>query len=113
LSSVVSTVLAHRSDLYAEAVNPQWGRHLDLLEMNVRYEPCVGAELFTAYGRRITDFLLGDSLGNYCSKAPGNSAKARIWQLGCRIPHLFFLVPGARSFDDWLTIRKSSLGRIG
>jgi len=27
-----------------------------LLEMNVRYQRCVGAELFTSDGRRIVDF---------------------------------------------------------
>ena len=31
--------------VYAEHVNPQWVRLLDLLQMNVRYERCAGAEL--------------------------------------------------------------------
>ena len=42
---------------YSEHVNPQWVRLLDLLEMNVRYERCLGSELFTSDGRRILDFL--------------------------------------------------------
>jgi ornithine--oxo-acid transaminase len=44
---------------YAHYVNPQWARPLDVLEMNVRYTYCSGAELFTAEGRRILDFLSG------------------------------------------------------
>ena len=41
---------------YQQHVNPQWVRLLELLEMNVRYQRCVGAELFTSDGRRIVDF---------------------------------------------------------
>jgi ornithine--oxo-acid transaminase len=52
------------SHLYAERVNPQWVRLLELLEMNVRYERCVGAELFTGDGRKIVDFLSGYSVHN-------------------------------------------------
>jgi len=54
--------------LYAERVNPQWVRLLNLLEMNVRYERCVGAELFTSDGRRILDFLSG-----YCVHNAGHN----------------------------------------
>jgi ornithine--oxo-acid transaminase len=32
---------------------------LNLLDMNVEYERCLGCELFTADGRRILDFLSG------------------------------------------------------
>ena len=38
---------ANGEERYAERVNPAWVRLLALLEMNVRYERCVGAELFT------------------------------------------------------------------
>ena len=44
---------------YARHVNPQWVRVLELLQMNVDYARCEGAELFTADGRRILDFLSG------------------------------------------------------
>src|SRR5215471_3990368 len=50
--------------LYSEHVNPQWVRLLDLLEMNVRYERCLGSELFTAEGRSILDFLSGYCVHN-------------------------------------------------
>ena len=59
------------SKAYAEHVNPQWVRLLDLLEMNVRYERCVGAELLTEDGRRIVDFLSG-----YCVHNVGHNHPA-------------------------------------
>ena len=49
---------------YSEHVNPQWVKLLSLLEMNVRYTCCVGAELFTAGGGRILDFLSGYCVHN-------------------------------------------------
>jgi ornithine--oxo-acid transaminase len=49
---------------YSEHVNPQWVKLLSLLEMNVRYERCVGAELFTSDGGRILDFLSGYCVHN-------------------------------------------------
>ena len=53
---------------YADCVNPQWVRLLDILEMNVSYEKCLGAELFTADGERILDFLSG-----YCVHNTGHN----------------------------------------
>jgi ornithine--oxo-acid transaminase len=64
LSTVVPAVGAN----YSAHVNPQWVRLLDLLEMNVRYERCVGSELFTDDGRRILDFLSG-----YCVHNTGHN----------------------------------------
>lgn len=52
------------SQLYAERVNPEWVRLLNLLEMNLRYERCIGAELFTSDGRCILDFLSGYCVHN-------------------------------------------------
>src|SRR6476661_8837988 len=49
---------------YSDYVNPQWVRLLGLLEMNVRYKRCVGAELSTSDGRRILDFLSGYCVHN-------------------------------------------------
>src|ERR1019366_6604633 len=53
---------------YADHVNPQWVRLLNLLEMNVRYDYCLGAELHTSDGRRILDFLSG-----YCVHNAGHN----------------------------------------
>ena len=54
--------------LYKAHVNPQWVRMLDLLQMNARYESCAGAELHTADGRCILDFLSG-----YCVHNAGHN----------------------------------------
>jgi ornithine--oxo-acid transaminase len=54
----------HASERYAQRVNRAWVRLLDLLQMNVRYERCVGVELFTEDGRRILDFLSGYCVHN-------------------------------------------------
>jgi ornithine--oxo-acid transaminase len=56
---------------YAKSVNPQWVRLLELLQMNVRYERCCGAELFTARGETILDFLAG-----YCVHNVGHNHPA-------------------------------------
>lgn len=65
MGTAVHTVESeHVSARYAQHVNPQWVRLLGLLEMDVRYERCVGAELFTADGRRIVDFLSGYCVHN-------------------------------------------------
>ncbi|MGA2184166.1 MAG: aspartate aminotransferase family protein [Bryobacteraceae bacterium] len=54
--------------LYKAHVNPQWVRMLDLLQMNARYDHCAGAELHTADGRCILDFLSG-----YCVHNAGHN----------------------------------------
>lgn len=63
--------------LYAEHVNPQWVRLLNLLEMNVRYERCSGTELFTSGGRRILDFLSGYCVHNIGHNHPAVIAALR------------------------------------
>ena len=62
---------AHASERYAQRVNREWVRLLDLLQMNVRYEHCTGAELFTDDGRCILDFLSG-----YCVHNVGHNHPA-------------------------------------
>ncbi len=49
---------------YERYVNPQWARLLDILEMNVEYTRCEGAELHTTDGRRILDFNSGYCVHN-------------------------------------------------
>jgi len=61
------------TNTYAERVNPQWVKLLSLLEMNVGYERCAGAELFTTDGRTIIDFLSG-----YCVHNAGHNHPAII-----------------------------------
>jgi ornithine--oxo-acid transaminase len=49
---------------YERYVNPQWARLLDVMQMNVEYERCEGAELETAGGKRIVDFNSGYCVHN-------------------------------------------------
>src|SRR5580692_5439865 len=65
------------TDAYADYVNPQWVKLLNLLEMNVSYERCVGTELFTADGRRILDFLSGYCVHNVGHNHPAVVAALR------------------------------------
>ena len=60
-------------EAYQEHVNPQWVRLLSLLEMNVGYTRCEGAELFTEDGDRVLDFLSG-----YCVHNLGHNHPAII-----------------------------------
>jgi ornithine--oxo-acid transaminase len=53
---------------YSEYVNPQWVRLLHVLEMDVKYDRCAAAELFTGDGRTILDFLSG-----YCVHNTGHN----------------------------------------
>lgn len=56
---------------YGQYVNRQWVNLLTLLEMNVEYVRCEGAELFTSGGQRILDFLSG-----YCVHNTGHNHPA-------------------------------------
>ena len=51
-------------NLYERFVNPQWVRLLDVLQMNVSYTRCSGAELHTADGQVILDFNSGYCVHN-------------------------------------------------
>jgi ornithine--oxo-acid transaminase len=57
--------------LYANHVNPQWVRLFNTLGMNVRYDVCYGAELWTRDQRRILDFLSGYCVYNMGHNHPG------------------------------------------
>src|ERR1017187_9849888 len=60
--------LVAREKLYATSVNPQWVRLLDVLQMNVPFAHCQGAELFQPDGKRVLDFLSG-----YCVHNTGHN----------------------------------------
>lgn len=63
-----ATAVQSGTESYSAHVNPQWVRLLDLLEMNVRYERCLGSEMFASDGRRFLDFLSG-----YCVHNTGHN----------------------------------------
>jgi ornithine--oxo-acid transaminase len=58
---------------YVSGVNPHWVRLLKLMQMNVQYERCSGAELFTTTGTKILDCLSG-----YCVHNLGHNHPAII-----------------------------------
>ncbi len=72
-SNLMATAVPSFDGLYADYVNPQWVKLLNVLQMNVQYERCTAAELFTADGRRILDFLSG-----YCVHNAGHNHPAII-----------------------------------
>ena len=53
---------------YADSVNPQWVRLLDVLQMNVPFAHCEGTVLFRSDGQRVLDFLSG-----YCVHNTGHN----------------------------------------
>ena len=62
---MLQAVRSHSGTSYYEQyVNPQWVRLLDVLQMNVEYVRCRGAELHTSDGRTIVDFNSGYCVHN-------------------------------------------------
>src|SRR5271165_4035458 len=68
--------------LYANSVNPQWVRLLDVLQMNVPFAHCQGAELFRPDGQRVLDFLSG-----YCVHNTGHNHPRIIAALKDELDH--------------------------
>jgi hypothetical protein len=54
--------------LYQKYINPQWVRLLEVLQMNVEYVRCEGAQLHTADGRHFLDYISG-----YCVHNAGHN----------------------------------------
>ncbi|MEP6534742.1 MAG: aspartate aminotransferase family protein [Bryobacteraceae bacterium] len=75
-SALIETAPLKSVQDYADYVNPQWVRLLDLLRMNEQYTRCEGAELTTASHRTILDFLSG-----YCVHNTGHNHPYIIGQL--------------------------------
>lgn len=69
----MSTAVLAGASLYSDYVNPEWVKLLDLLQMNAEYTRCEGAELHTADGARLLDFLSG-----YCVHNTGHNHPAII-----------------------------------
>ena len=67
MAFTTAPALAHDTQ-YRESVNPQWVRLLSVLDMNVSYTRCQGAELHTDDARCILDFLSG-----YCVHNAGHN----------------------------------------
>ena len=127
------------SERYANRVNREWVRLLDLLQMNVRYERCVGVELFTAEGRRILDFLSGYCVHNVGHNHPevvralqnelersgpamiqthvadlaGELAEKLCQRAGGRLRKAFFCSSGSEGVEAAIKFARSHTGRAG
>lgn len=125
--------------LYAEHVNPQWVRLLDLLQMNVPYERCSGCELFTTGGRRILDYLSGYCVHNTGHNHPaivaalkdeldrggpamlqshvpqlaGQLAQRLVERAGGRIARAFFCSSGSEGVEAAIKFSRACSGRDG
>jgi ornithine--oxo-acid transaminase len=127
------------TDAYADHVNPQWVKLLSLLEMNVGYERCEGAELFTTNGRRILDFLSGycvhntghnhpaiiDALKNELDRSGPVMLQSNVAELagelagrlcklaGGTLTKVFFASSGSEGVETAIKFARAHTGRVG
>jgi ornithine--oxo-acid transaminase len=127
------------TDAYADHVNPEWVKLLSLLQMNVGYERCLGAVLFTSDGRRIVDFLSGycvhntghnhpaivDALKNELDKSgpvmlqsnvpelAGELAERLCGLAGGGLTKVFFASSGSEGIETAIKFSRANTGRIG
>jgi ornithine--oxo-acid transaminase len=130
---------ARASERYAQRVNREWVRLLDLLQMNVRYERCEGVELFTEDGKRILDFLSGYCVHNVGHNHPdvvralqselercgpamiqthvadlaGELAEKLCQRSGGRLKKAFFCSSGSEGVEAAIKFARSHTGRAG
>jgi ornithine--oxo-acid transaminase len=135
----MSTAVVSTSASYADCVNPQWVRLLDLLQMNVQYTRCDGAELHTADGDCVLDFLSGYCVHNVGHNHPAVIAAlkaeldrsgpamlqshvpelagelaARLCRLaGGRLSKVFFCSSGSEGVETVIKFARAHTGRNG
>ncbi len=124
---------------YRQHVNPQWVRLLDVLQMNVRYARCQGAELFAEDGRRFVDFLSGYCVHNAGHNHPavvealkeeldrngpamlqshvpelaGDLAEELTRRAGGRLKKVFFCSSGSEGVEAAIKFSRARTGRNG
>lgn len=124
---------------YDHYVNPQWVRFLDVLQMNVGYARCRGAELHTTDGRVILDFISGycvhnighnhprlvdalkqelDACGpamlqSHVSDLAGQLAERLCQQAGGRLAKAFFASSGSEGVETVIKFARAHTGRAG
>jgi ornithine--oxo-acid transaminase len=125
--------------LYESHVNPQWVRLLNVLQMNVQYVRCAGAELYSADGRRYLDFLSGYCVHNaghnhpriiaaiqeeleQCAPAmlqshvpelAGELAARLCERAGGRLNKVFFASSGSEGIEAAIKFARANTGRDG
>jgi len=136
---MTSTAVESDVSSYATYVNPQWVRLLDLLEMNVEYERCVGSELFESNGRRVLDFLSGYCVHNighnhptviaalrdelesrgpamiqsHVAKLAGQLAERLCQKAGSNLSKVFFASSGSEGVEASIKFSRAHTGRTG
>ena len=136
---MTQTVPALTEQYYANYVNPQWVRLLDLLRMNAQYVRCAGVELFTADGDVILDFLSGYCVHNaghnhpyileqlrneLSSRGPamlqshvpdlaGQLARRLCQLAGGKVRKVFFACSGSEGVESAIKFSRASTGRSG
>jgi ornithine--oxo-acid transaminase len=124
---------------YSQHVNPQWVKLLNVLELSVSYERCMGAELFTRGGRRILDFLSGYCVHNVGHNHPevlaavkdelekcgpvmlqshvpelaGELAERLCGRAGGRLAKVFFASSGSEGIEAAIKFSRAHSGRTG
>jgi ornithine--oxo-acid transaminase len=124
---------------YGQYVNPQWMRLLDVLQMNVTYTRCLGAELETADGRVILDFLSGYCVHNlghnhprlvealkreldregpamlqsHVSDLAGQLGEALCVRAGGRLAKVFFASSGSEGIESAIKFARAHTRRAG
>src|SRR6202047_3705041 len=127
------------TDAYAHHVNPQWVKLLNLLEMNVAYERCVGVELFAEEGRRTLHFLSAYRVHNTGHNHPAivdalkqeldrsgpvmlqsnvpelaGELAGRLCRLaGGRLSKVFFASSGSEGVETAIKFSRAHTGRVG
>jgi ornithine--oxo-acid transaminase len=139
MESASATGVPAFSELYANSVNPQWVKLLNVLQMNVSYDKCLGAELFTSGGRRILDFLSGYCVHNAGHNHPdiiqalkteldrrgpgmlqshipelaGELAQQLCERAGGRVKKAFFCSSGSEGVEAAIKFARAHTGRTG
>ncbi len=134
-----ATASAASATLYETYVNPQWLKLLDVLNMNARYERCLGAELHTSDGRRILDFLSGycvlntghnhpaivavlkdeldrsgpAMLQSHVPELAGELAQRLVRRAGGRVGKVYFCSSGSEAVETAIKFSRAHTGRSG
>lgn len=124
---------------YDRFVNPQWGRLLDILQMNVSYARCSGAELDTTDGRCVLDFISGYCVHNighnhpqlvaalkdeldragpamlqsHVSDLAGELAEKLCRRAGGKLTKAFFASSGSEGIETVIKFSRAHAGRQG
>jgi len=124
---------------YSRHVNPQWVKLLNVLELAVSYDRCIGSELYTRDGRRILDFLSGYCVHNVGHNHPdvlfavrdelekcgpvmlqshlpelaGELAERLCNRAGGRLAKVFFASSGSEGVEAAIKFSRVRTGRTG